>query len=115
MIFQIILVVFAASAIYRTLGQFRARKVSKYWFTLWTLVWLAVIVVAITPHTTDLIAQAAGVGRGADLLVYSSIVVLIYAVFRLVASQQRLSQELTTLIRKIAIDQAQTPDESPRT
>ena len=109
MLFTLFLVIFAAFAIWRTRQQFVARRVSKYWFALWTAFWLLVVVVALTPQTTDVIARVAGVGRGADLLVYIGVVVLSYAVYRLVVRQQRLEHDVTELVRAIAIHRAEKP------
>jgi len=106
MVFQIALVAFAAFAILKTWKQYRARKVSKYWFFVLCVFWIGVAVVAITPDTTGIIAEAVGVGRGADLLVYIGVVVLFYVVHRLLLKQQQLSDEITELVRQAAIERA---------
>lgn len=102
--FKFFLIAFALVAIYRTWKQYTKRQVSKYWFFMWAALWVAVIVVAITPQTTDVIAEVVGVERGADLLVYTAVVVLAYMVFRLTVRQQKLNEEITELVRKIAVD-----------
>lgn len=102
--FQLFLIVFAVVAILRTWNQYTKRQVSKYWFVVWAALWLAVIVVAVTPQTADFAAQIVGVERGADLLVYTAVVVLAYMTFRLTVRQQKLNEEITELVRKIAVD-----------
>lgn len=109
MLFQIALIAFAAFAISKAWKQFRLRKVSKHWFYVFTLFWTVVAVVALTPKTTDVLARIAGVGRGADLLVYSSIVVLFYVVYRLMVRQHQLTSDITELVRQAAIEQARIP------
>ncbi len=109
MVFQIILVAFATFAIVRTWQQHRARRVSKHWFQVISLFWTVVAIIAITPATTDVVAKYLGVGRGADLLVYIGVVALFYAVHRLMAKQQRLSDDLTALVRQLAIEAADKP------
>ena len=66
--------------------------------------WLVVIGVAVTPQSTDIVASFVGVGRGADLLVYLAVTFLLYAVLRLMVRQQKMSEEITELVRKIAVD-----------
>ncbi|MCR4312309.1 MAG: DUF2304 domain-containing protein [Candidatus Uhrbacteria bacterium] len=104
MLFKIFLVAFAIFAIVRTHGQYMKRQVSKYWFIAWTGLWAVVVFVALAPEATDILARVAGVERGADLLVYTAIVVLSYAVYRLMVRQQKLNEEITDLVRTIAIE-----------
>jgi small membrane protein len=109
MLFQILLVAFAVFAIAKTWKQYRARRVSKYWFFVFTLFWGVVAGVAITPQTTDVVAEVVGVGRGADLLVYVGVVALFYLAHRLMLKQEQLSDEMTELVRKIAVESASVP------
>ena len=102
MIFQIFLVTFALFAILKTLRQYKSQKVSVYWLMVWILFWVAVITVAFVPQTTDVIASYVGVEKGADLMVYSAIVILFYIVYRLLVRTEKQNRELTELVRKIA-------------
>lgn len=105
MLFQIFLVIFAALAMVRTYRQYQGRHVSRYWLVLMLVVWTGVAVVAVVPQWTDILARAVGVGRGADLLVYVAIIVLIWSQYRMLVKQHEMSQELTTLVREQAIEQ----------
>lgn len=106
MIFQGLLILFALFAMTKTWRQYKRKKVSVHWFVVWTCFWLVVIGVALAPQTTDVVAAYVGVERGADLLVYSAIVVLFYAMYRILVRVERQHQELTDLVRKIAILEA---------
>ena len=106
MLFQIFLVIFAGLAIARTIRQYNERHVSRYWLGLMLALWVAVAVVAVVPKWTDIVANAVGVGRGADLLVYIAIIVLVWSQYRLLVRQHTMSQELTALVRHQAIEQA---------
>lgn len=109
MIFQIILIAFALFAIAHTSRQYHRQKVSVHWLVVWTFLWLLVIAVALAPQTTDVIAQQLGVERGADLLVYCAVIVLVYGMYRMYIRMTRVERELTELVRKVAIDRAQKP------
>lgn len=110
MLLKLFLIAFAVIVIVRIYKQYRAQKVAAGWFLLWMVFWALVILVAFSPQTTDVIAQLVGVGRGADLMVYISLPVLFYTIFRLAARQDQHHKELTELVRKIAIDRAQEPE-----
>ncbi len=109
MIFQIVLVAFASFAVTRTVKQFRAQKVSLHWFLLWNGLWAVVIGVTLWPTSADFVAHLVGIGRGADLALYVSAVVLAYAVFRLFVRQEETQREITKLVRKMAIADADEP------
>lgn len=111
MIFQILLIAFSLFAIAITTKQYRKKKVSMYWFALWTLLWIFVIVVALLPQATDPIAQLVGVERGADLLVYVAIVVLAYSLYRVLVRLEKVQKEITEVVRKIAINNAHEPED----
>lgn len=107
MIFQIVLFGFAALAMLRTWRQYKKEHISAHWLQVWSLLWVLVMLVAISPVSTDRIAEIVGVGRGADLIVYTAIVFLLYGFSRLIATQERQRKELTDLVRKIAIERAE--------
>ncbi|MFZ2681931.1 MAG: DUF2304 family protein [Patescibacteria group bacterium] len=109
MVFQIGLVIFATLASFKVWKQYQRKQVSKYWWLVLSAFWVLVAVVAITPQTTDILAKQVGVGRGADLLVYLAVVLLFYLVYRLLVEQQKLSAEITELVRQAAIDKATLP------
>ena len=61
--------------------------------------------IVLFPEITGKIARSVGIGRGADAVVYTSIVLIFYLVFRLYIYLQDIRQEITTLIRKLALKQ----------
>lgn len=109
MIFQTFLIAFSVYAIARSMRQYAQKRVSKYWVAVWSVLWVIVIGVALMPQITDRIAQYVGVGRGADLLVYLAVTFLLYAVLRIMVRQQKISEEITELVRNIAIDHVERP------
>ncbi len=108
MVFQIFLILFAIFGLVRAAKQYNAHKISRHWFVLWGLVWILLILAAIFPTIIDDVAHLVGVQRGADLLLYISVVVLIYATFRTMVLTQKLREEHTELVRQIAIRDART-------
>jgi hypothetical protein len=55
-----------------------------------------------------------GVERGADLIVYASIVVLFYAMYRVLIRLERQNKELTDLVRSLAIHEVKAPEVSKK-
>ena len=58
------------------------------------------------PDSLDLLGQLFGLQRGADLLVYASIIFLFYFVLLLLRKVETTREEVTRLIREIAIQNA---------
>ncbi|MBI1908185.1 DUF2304 family protein [Candidatus Uhrbacteria bacterium] len=110
MVFPIFLIIFALFGIIRAGKSYRAHTMSRHWFMLWSLFWTFVIVVAFVPSMADAVAGAVGAERGADLLVYIAVLVLMYATFRSMVLTQKLHEEQTELVRRIAIDRATPPE-----
>ncbi len=110
MIFQIALIAFALFAILKTWKQYQKKEASKYWAVAFSLLWLLVIAVALVPNLANMTANVVGIGRGADVIVYSAIVILVYTVYRLMLKQQKLSADMTALVRAVAIENAKKPE-----
>ncbi len=104
MLFKIFLITFAFFALYRAKKQYDKKQISRYWVMIWSALWIVIIGVALMPQATDAMAAFVGVGRGADLLLYTSVMFLLYATYRTMVKQQKMSEEITELVRRIAID-----------
>ncbi len=109
MLFQIGIMLFAIVVMLRTYGQYKKEYVSRYWLIAFSVLWMAIIVAALLPKSTDRLAQLVGVERGADLFVYSAVLVLVYAVYRLLAQVQYMHREMTELVRQIALANPKIP------
>jgi hypothetical protein len=101
---QIFVVAFAIFAISRAVLRFKDRKISALSLGLWCAIWIAAIVVVIVPSTSFFFANLLGIQRGADFVVYVSIVVLFYLLFRLYVKIDSTEQNVTRLVREIAIN-----------
>lgn len=100
---QILIVLFAIFAITRVVVRTRSRSIPKTWAVSWVIMWVVLVTVSILPQTTDLLAVRVGIGRGADLLVYVSVMALFYLVFRLIVKLELIQQEITKLVRAISM------------
>lgn len=100
---QVLVVLFAFYAAARAVGRFRRGTISVGELILWLAFWLAVGVCVLVPDITQRVARLLGVGRGADAVFYISLVGLSYAFFRLYLRMRHLEQEITLLVRKLAL------------
>ncbi len=92
---------------------------SKGWVTrregaTWSTVWVTAAIAILWPSVTGALAKKLGIGRGADLLLYCSVVVMMVGFLMVYVRMRRMRSELTLLVRHIAIRDAvstPTPDE----
>lgn len=103
MILQITLIAFLLFAVSRVVLQLRQKNLNIANFTFWGAIFIAAIVGVINPYITSDIARVLGIGRGADVVIYFSIVILFYLIFRLTIALEELRYEITQIVREIAL------------
>lgn len=74
---------------------------------LWSLVWIAAGAAIAWPNVTRDIARTLGIGRGADLLLYCSVVVMLIGFLMIYARLRRMRHELTLIVRHLALKDAE--------
>lgn len=107
--FQIVFITFcvaqAALALRRLI---KTRALAPLLFAgAWTL---AAILIA-NPTVTTEVAQRVGIGRGVDFVIYSLLIVFLWAHYQHYLRYKRVENEVTLLVRELAIAQAARPSE----
>jgi hypothetical protein len=77
--------------------------------TFWLLVWATVGVTSLWPTSTAIMARALGIGRGADLVLYCSVLGMLIGFFYIYTRFRRLDRTLTLLVRQLAIENPVPP------
>jgi hypothetical protein len=104
---QIILLIFIAFAIVSIIIRFKERTLSPLWATLWVIFWLAAAFVVIYPATTSELAKLVGVTRGADLIIYFSLMFLFFIIFRMQIKIEKIEREITKIVQDKALKNKQ--------
>lgn len=99
----VIFIIFAAS---RAILRFKGGSIHFGALLFWVLVWSIATIVVFSPDQTTELAKIMGIGRGVDIVVYSSIALLFYLVFRLHVYLEDVRTEVSTLIREISLKEA---------
>lgn len=103
-IVQIVLVVILFFALTRVWLRFKGGQISSLASLFWTAVFSIALVGVLLPNLMTQIARTLGIGRGVDLIVYFSIAILFYLVFRAYVLMENIRHEITELVRKIALE-----------
>lgn len=104
---KIILLLFVIFAESRVIMRWRDKAISFGECTVWTTLWSLAVVIIVVPELTSRVANVLGVGRGADLVVYASILLLFYVQFRHQVRLERMERNITELTRAQAIAHSQ--------
>ncbi len=103
MIIQIIATIIILIIFYQLIKKFIKDKASLTKIIFWVLFWgISLIIIWLPKETIDNIGSIFGVGRGIDVLVYLSIILLFYSNFKQTEKIEKLEKEITKLVREIA-------------
>ena len=115
MLIQTILSLFLLFAISRVVFQARSAQLTIGGFLFWSGLFVFALAGVLEPNITAYVAKLLGIGRGADVVIYVSIVLLFSMIFRLSISQEETKREITTLIRIIALKKRPNRVKQPKT
>ena len=102
---QIIVSLFVMLIVFRLKKKFKDNSLKTSEFIAWLVLWLMVLVVFWLPQTTSYIAGIFGIGRGADLAIYVSALILFYLVFKLYLKIDKQQREITKIVRHLALSE----------
>ena len=112
--FQILVITLIALLVIATLDAVARGGIRKRVASFWLAVWLSAGVALAWPHSTALVARALGIGRGADLVLYCSVFAGLVGFFYIYTRFRRLDRQITELVRRLAIANAQLPEGGDR-
>jgi hypothetical protein len=103
MIVKVIIILFVLFVFSKLVARFKAGDITRQEFAIWLVFWTLVIAVTLMPKKTDVLAKLLGVGRGADLLIYISIIVLFFIVFKILVQLEKIDKNITRIVRSSAL------------
>ncbi len=113
-LFQILFSLFALFAIISVYSKKRSGLLSAGAAIFWTPFWLLAVVFVWLPNALTVVANTFGIGRGTDLLLYVSLVVVFYILFRLSVKIEGLNRSITNVVRDKSLSEVLERDSSTR-
>ena len=107
--FQIVALALMASLFAATIAATVKGSATRREGLAWALLWLAAGIAIAWPDITAKVARMLGIGRGADLVLYCAVVVMLVGFLMLYSRLRRLRRDVTLLVRHIAIRDAIDP------
>ncbi|OGH69552.1 MAG: hypothetical protein A3C90_00355 [Candidatus Magasanikbacteria bacterium RIFCSPHIGHO2_02_FULL_51_14] len=105
-LFQSLFIIFALVAVGSVIRRSKDDMLGPKAMIFWILFWLAAIVVVLWPESASKIAEFFGIGRGADLVVYASLAIVFYLLFKLNVKLDSLNRDITKVVRKNALEKS---------
>src|SRR4051812_26440501 len=97
---QVFSLILAIIAISKSYVDFRARRESLQMFVLWTLMWTAIVFVALVPQSVNVLLGGSSAGVGTFLGM--ALVFVFFLLYRVYARVERLEQKITALVQEVA-------------
>ena len=105
--FQILLLIVLALLLAGSVAAMLRGWATRREGTVWAMLCLTAAVATLWPKLTGRVADVLGIGRGADLVFYCAVVVMMIGFWATYMRLRFLRRELTLLVRHIAILQAE--------
>ena len=102
MLIQYILLAIILFILIQTVNKFRVKIISLREFLFWLIIWIVAGTIVILPHITTFLAEHLGIGRGADLVLYVSLILVFYLIFRLFVRQEKLERNISKIVEEVA-------------
>lgn len=114
MLQQIIALAIIALFVWRLVVQKKKGKLKNNEFYFWLFFWSLGALAIIFIRQIDRLVESLGFsGSGINFLLYLTVMILFYLVFKLRLSLAKLDSNLTEITRKIAINNSETENKEP--
>lgn len=112
MIFQILVILYAALTLCNAFFRRKKFQISFWFFAVLLLSHVGIIAVILFPNMTYPVAHFFGIGRGADFVLYTAVIIILRILFYLYSQNRKLEQQLTQIVRHLALNHETPPDRS---
>ena len=107
-LYQIIAIIVSIIVLILSILRFRDGKMSIGMLMAWIVIWLIIIIISIYPNDTNYLASYTGIGRGLDFVLIIGLILSFYLIFKMYNKMEVIEEELTNLIRELAIQNKNT-------
>lgn len=103
-LYKIILIILAFLSTLLFAYRVRNKRSTIPTLILWILFCIVIILIAIFPGFTDVVANIFGLNRGLDFIIILGFAFCIFTIFKLYIKVDNMNQSLSDLVRELAIE-----------
>lgn len=111
---QLLGIFFGLIMIYLTFYNYKRKGLTKQSLTLWIVVWVGIISVAILPQTLYGVMQELSIERTVDFIALIGFAFFAVLIFYLHSKINRMQEKMERLVRNMAIDEAVVKKKTPK-
>ena len=112
LLFQLIFSLFSIFAIISVLSKKRSSLLSIGATVFWVIFCLLAAVFVWLPNALTVVANTFGIGRGTDLVLYVSLAIIFYVLFRLNVKLELMNRDITKVTREKTLSEVKKRDSS---
>lgn len=105
---QLLLSILILFVLWRTYSAYKKRNLSETFIFIWGIFWLGVLVLVFQQGLVSKVANALGISRGVDLVIYISLIVIFFMLYKILVLIDDLNSKITQLVRKNAIEHSKS-------
>jgi len=102
-LFNIIVPLFALVMIAKAYSHFRRTEKSLREFITWIFIWGAIGYIGFNPDIVSRLSGFLGIKSGLNVIIFFSIIILFYIVFKLIIALEQTEMRITRLVRGMAL------------
>ncbi len=103
-LFQSLFTLFALFAIISVATKRKSGLLGPKGTVFWVLFWLLACIFVWWPNSTVILANYLGIGRGTDLVLYVSLALIFFILFRLHVKVESIGRDITKVVRREALN-----------
>lgn len=104
-LFNIIVPLFALIMIAKAYSHFRRGEKSLREFVTWIFIWGSIGYIGFYPDIVSKLSGFLGIKSGLNVIIFFSLVILFYIVFKLIIALEQTEMRITRLVRGMALKQ----------
>ena len=108
MIFQALVIVYAALTLFNACTRRQKFQITFWFFVCLVVSHIGIIVVTLFPNITSPIAHFFGIGRGADFILYTAMIIVLRILFYLYQQNRHLESQMTQIVRHLALTEKES-------
>lgn len=111
--FQVVALILLGLLLVLTITAAVFKKATRGEAAFWSLIWITAAVAIVRYEWTMVVARTLGIGRGADLLLYAAVGVMLVGFMMVYIRLRRLRREITLIVRHLALKEVQGGPQPP--
>lgn len=103
LLIQALLILLILFIITKLFIKIKNKQIGVLSFLIWLVFWMCGLVFIIYQDTLNYLARILGVGRGVDVILYFSLILIFYFIFYFIVRLRKIEQQISEIVRKMAL------------